>query len=355
MEHSSLNSNNPYIIAECAYSHEGNPEYLRRSIQTISETGCINAAKFHVLLDIDTYMCRDHDLYGKINKWLFTNDKWQELIEYAYVLGLDIVVLADDIACLDFLKSTEDKLVAVEIHSCSLNDIKMLNEVSKFSIPVILGIGGSTIDQISFAVDYLKKKEKSEIILMYGFQNFPTKYEHINFRKMQKIKRHFNLPIGYADHTWWKDENQELVTIAGFLCGANVIEKHFVLVKGENRIDYEAAISAEDFCSLHKRLYMLAKVIGNGEMEMNEYEKAYGEIGPMKKAIVAEKDIEKDERISLENTSYKRTKNISNIEQKQLLNLLRRKAKNRIKKDELISFENTYPNHKNEDSLDNHS
>lgn len=343
MKNSRLYENRPYLIAECAYSHEGDSDYLKKSIKKIAEAGCVDAVKFHVLFDIQTYMSPDHDLYERIQEWLFSEDEWRDIIDYARGLNLDVIILVDDLGSLDLLKTIGDKLSAIEIHACSLNDVKMLNKVSNFSIPVILGIGGSTIDEIAFAIDYLKKKGKSDIVLMYGFQNYPTKYEYINLKKMQKIKEVFDLPTGYADHTSWDDENQELITLAGFICGANVIEKHFVFEKGENRIDCEAAISAEDFRNIYKKLEILQKAMGSGEVELNKYEKVYGKIGPMKKAIVAGKDIDKDEEILLENIAFKRTKRISYVKQKEVQNLLKRKATGKIRKNELITFENTYP------------
>jgi|LGVF01.1.fsa_nt_gb sialic acid synthase SpsE len=343
MKNSRLYEKAPYLIAECAYSHVGDRDYLKKSIKKIAAAGCIDAVKFHVLFDIQTYMCPDHDLYEKVQEWLFSEDEWRSIIDHAISLNLDVIILADDLGCLDFLESVQNTLSAIEIHACSLNDIKMLNKVSDFSIPVILGIGGSTIDEIAFAIDCLKEKGKSDIILMYGFQNYPTKYEYINLKKMQKMKELFDLPIGYADHTSWNDENQELITLAGFVCGASLIEKHFVLEKGKNRIDYEAAIAVEDFSSLYKKLDILQKAMGDGRIELNKYEKEYGKIGPIKKAIVADKDVDKDEEISLQNIAFKRTNKISNIKQKEVQNLLKRKAKGKIIKNELITFENTYP------------
>lgn len=98
-----------------------------------------------------------------------------------------------------------------------------------------------------------------------------------------------------------------------------------------------------NICNLYEKLDILQKAIGDGGLELNRYEKEYGKIGPMKKAIVAGKDMEKDEEILLENLTFKRTKSISNIKQKEVQNLLKRKAKDKIRKNELISFENTYP------------
>ncbi len=342
MKNSRLYGNKPYLIAECAYSHEGDVNYLTESIKKIAEAMCIDAVKFHVLFDIQTYMCPDHDLYTRIQKWFFGETEWRGIINSTQEMGLDVIILADDLGCLYFLESIQDKLSAIEIHACSLNDIDMLSIVSKFNTPIILGIGGSTIDEISFAIDYLKKKGKSDVVLMYGFQNYPTRYEYINLKKMQKMKELFDLPIGYADHTSWNDENQELITLAGFICGASLIERHFVLEKGENRIDYEAAISVEDFRSLYNKLEILHKAMGDGGIELNKYEKEYGKIGPIKKAIIANKDIDKDKEISLQNIVFKRTNKISNIKQKEVQNLLNRKAKDKIRKNELITFDNTY-------------
>jgi sialic acid synthase SpsE len=287
-------------------------------------------------------MVSDHTSYNTVKNWLLTRDEWKEIITLAHSLKLDIIALADDLAGLEFLKSLENNLAGIEIHAVSLNDVHMMEKAACFNIPVFLGIGGSTIEEISFAVDYLKNKGKLEIVLMYGFQNFPTKYEYINLKKMKKIQELFKLPIGYADHTSWDNDAWELITLAGFLCGANIIEKHFVLEKGVKRIDFEAAVSTKEFKSLYKKLIVLQKALGNGRFELNQYEKEYAKIGPMKKAIVAERDISKDEVISLQNIAFKRTKKVGTISQRELENLLKRKASHKIKKNEFITFKNTY-------------
>ncbi len=336
-----IQQDKPYLIAECAYAYEGDVIYLKKSVERIVETGCVDAVKFHILLDKDTYMTPDHSIYEKLKKWILREDEWAEIIKQVYDSGLDVIILADDLGCFGFLKSMENKLAAIEIHACSLNDVTMLEKASEFTIPAILGIGGSSIDEISFAVDYLKERGKNEIILMYGFQNYPTRYEYINFRKMKKIKKEFNLPLGYADHTAWDDENQELITLAGFICGAKIIEKHFVLDKGKKRIDYEAAISAEDFCSLHEKLNSLHKALGDGKLELNKYEQDYGKIGYIKKTIVAARDIEKEDEISMQNIAFKRTNEEGGIMQKDIMNLVGRRAKDTIKKNSLVTFKNT--------------
>ena len=62
----------------------------------------------------------------------------------------------------------------------------------------------------------------------------------------------------------------------------------------------------------------------------------------MKKAIVAEIDINKDEKISLDNVAFKRTSEVSDVSQKEVFKLINRKAKDKILKDSMVNFENTY-------------
>jgi len=52
----------PYIIGETAYNHEGDIDYLYRTIDEISELE-LDAIKFHFLLNLDSYMHTSHHEY----------------------------------------------------------------------------------------------------------------------------------------------------------------------------------------------------------------------------------------------------------------------------------------------------
>ncbi len=51
----------PYIIGETAYNHEGDFDYLVKMIDDIADIG-LNAVKFHLLLNVDSYMQKKHTL-----------------------------------------------------------------------------------------------------------------------------------------------------------------------------------------------------------------------------------------------------------------------------------------------------
>ena len=92
----------PFIIAETSYNHEGDMKYLYNMIDEISELR-INAVKFHLLLNIDSYMVKTHPLYSQLQKWLFTIEQWNEIYRYSKNKGLEIIALCDDIDSVKYI------------------------------------------------------------------------------------------------------------------------------------------------------------------------------------------------------------------------------------------------------------
>lgn len=327
----------PYIIAETAYNHQGDINYLSQMIDEIA-TLKLNAVKFHLLLNLDSYMKKTHPLYQNVKQWMFTEDQWNEIFSQAIKKNLDIVALCDDVESIQFTLRKKKKVSAIELHATSINDFFMLSEVIKFDNQIILGIGGSNINDISYAVDFLRHHGKHDILLMYGFQSYPTNYIDINLSKMYTIRDLFNFPVGYADHTRYDDSNNDIISVAAAIMGFPVLEKHYTLHPGKERIDYHTAVGKKQMSRIRDLMTTALQVYGNGHITLSEPEKAYGNIGPMKKAIVARQNIRKGQKLSLKNLWFKRTPEESTIQQKQFLQLLGSKAKVDIKKDDVIDF-----------------
>jgi N,N'-diacetyllegionaminate synthase len=327
----------PYIIAETAYNHEGDIKYLYQMIEEIS-TLHLHAVKFHLLLNLESYMKQTHPLYFKMKQWMFTQNQWNEIFSFSNKKKLDIIALCDDVESIQYIVTKKKKITAIELHATSLNDYFMLTEAAKFEGRIILGIGGSTLNDISYAVDFLRHHGKQDILLMYGFQSYPTNYADINLAKMNAIQDLFHLPVGYADHTGYDDPNNAVISVAAALMGFPILEKHYTCDPGKERIDYHAAVGKKQMSCIRELMTIAVQVHGSGQITLSEPEKAYGNIGPMKKAIVARRDIKKGEKLSKENLWFKRTGEESTIQQKQFIQLVGSKAKVEIKKDDVIDF-----------------
>ncbi|QEC52137.1 N,N'-diacetyllegionaminate synthase [Anseongella ginsenosidimutans] len=335
-----LPSNKPYLIGETAFHHQGDELFLRELIDHGANAKA-NAIKFHLLLDLDDYMIKTHDAYHILQEWMLTESQWENVIAYNSEKGLDSILLCNDLKSIEFaVKLESDSLKAIELHATGLNDYFLLKKASEFDKTVILGIGGSSIDEISYAIEMLKSLGKDDIFLMYGFQNYPTRYENINLKKMIKLQNLFALPVGYADHTDPSDEFNEIVSILGIPMGINVCEKHFTHVFGEKRIDSQSAVSMEQFAKIRKMMDAAWTAAGDGILKMSEAELSYGNTGPMKKAIVASTPIKKGEIITLAKIAFKRTNESTYILQKFLPQLLGAIASKDIEQDEFIDFAN---------------
>ena len=333
-----LPNNKPYIIGETAFHHQGEMDYLKKLILSAADLK-LDAIKFHLLFQVDDYFVQSHPAFETIKQWTFTGDEWQEIFDFAHNNGLDIIALCNDVASLRWINNVcKTPVSVVEIHATGINDIFLLDESAQFSETVMLGVGGSNLEQLNFAITYLKNLGKNDIFLMYGFQNYPTDYKDINLSKIELIKNIFKLPVGYADHTDPKDKFNAIITASAIFKGVNVLEKHFTLDVNEKRVDSQAAVSLDHMKEIKdiSEIYYLSN--GNGGLKMSDAEKKYGDVGPMKKAIVARKNIPEGTILTIDDLAYKRTTESSYLSQQDLLHLVGSKTKMNVTKDEIIDY-----------------
>jgi len=253
----------PFIIGETAYNHEGDINYLLKMVDEIAEIK-LNAVKFHLLLNPESYMQKKHPLIGETKKWIFDKKQWDDIIDYANEKELDVVALCDDVESIEYILKNGKNVNAIELHATGLDDYFLLDAVLGFNKQIILGIGGSTIDEIQYAVSFLKNKEENNILLMYGFQSYPTQYIDINLSKMLKIRDLFNLPVGYADHTAYNDPNNEIISVMAAMMGFNILEKHYTPDYGKERIDYHSAVGKEQMSKIKELMKLALTVYGDG-------------------------------------------------------------------------------------------
>ncbi|MHA2225642.1 MAG: N-acetylneuraminate synthase family protein [Candidatus Hodarchaeales archaeon] len=331
------NGNVSYIIGETAYNHEGDIDYLFRMIDDISELKLF-AIKFHLLLNPESYMQIKHPLVKTLKKWIFSKAQWEEIIDYSINKDLDVIALCDDVESCDYLLDRGKQINSLELHAVSINDHFLLDSISNFDGRIILGVGGATLEEIKYAITFLKNRGKNDILLMYGFQSYPTNYQDINLSKMIKLRDFFGLPVGYADHTAFDDPHNVFISVLGAAMGFNILEKHYTPDVGKERIDYHAAVGKDQMKEISLLMDLVLDVYGSGSVEMSPAEKNYGNIGPMKKAIVAKKDILRGMKLSFDNLWFKRTQEESNIQQNQFLQMIGLEASVDIKSDEVIDF-----------------
>jgi len=249
---------------------------------------------------------------------MLSSENWEELISIVRKNDKELMLLLNDIKAIDFAKQFNPEMV--EIHSVCLN-VPRLQDAIRSNIDkkakVVIGVGGCSVQEVEEAVKFFHDRE---VILMFGFQNYPTKYEDVNLNKIRKIQNLYPEKFfGYADHTAWNEENNEFITLLISANGMDFIEKHVTTEYGIERCDYSAAISIEKFNNLSKKLKILDQLYGDGSMIMNSGEQAYSKYGPMKMAGIAKQDLKKGNKLTFKDFHFCRTSQITKISQILLL------------------------------------
>ena len=309
------------LIAETAWHYYGDYKFMERLVDDILEKTKSDVLKMHITLDVDEYMNSSHIAYNDIKNKLLSKKQWSDLIKNVNNNNKDLMLLYNDTKAIEFGAQFEPPFV--EIHSVCLNDIFILdalkNNISS-NTHVVFGVGGCALDEIEYAINRI---EHQNIILMFGFQNYPTRYEDVNFRKMQRVMKLFpEFSYGYADHTGWDEPNNILITLLGASLGINYVEKHVTNVYGEERMDSNSAVSIQMFNEIAEKLLILSKCRGDGLIKLNEGEEKYSIYGPNKKAAVLREDVKSGEVLTLEKIKFQRTKETTDLSQLEIIKRL---------------------------------
>jgi N,N'-diacetyllegionaminate synthase len=308
------------IIAETAWHHEGDFKFFDTLIHKLASGTSADIIKIHVTLNLDEYMDEGHKAYSMLKSKMLNQQQYEHVFNIIRKYDKQLMLLYNDTEAAKF--GSKFKPEIVEIHATCINDFHLLDTIKNSLLSktiVTLGIGGSSIYEIDKVINYFNHEN---ILLMFGFQNYPTRYEDVNFEKMRKIMRLYSgYKFGYADHTAWNQEYNELITLFGAALGVEYIEKHVTTHYGEDRIDSSSAISLEMFNNLIEKISILEQCNGNGSLELNEGEKKYADLGPMKKAPILKISVKNGQSIKREHILFKRTFHPSNFSPHELWDL----------------------------------
>lgn len=287
-----------YVIAEIANNHQGVAERAQAAMEKAWETG-VDAVKFQ-LFRADQLVTPAHNRYDNIHRVELSLEEWEHIFSVAAEKGITVMADVFDLVSLEF--SQDKNVVAYKIHSTDVVNPFMLDRVAEEGKPVLLGVGGSYLDEIRFAIDRLGDCPKA---LIYGVQNFPTKLEDTNLAWLPRLAQEFGLPVGFADHIAGDDPVATYLPIFGLRYGATFIEKHFCLRRREGETDYYSSLEPDELASFVVAIRRLEKAVGSFSEDLSEKELEYRHL--MKKSIVAARDIGQGEEIAENDMAFKRS------------------------------------------------
>lgn len=270
-----------FLIGEMACAHQGVVDQAIKLVE-VAKNSNVDAIQLQIFKK-EKYISPRHKDYELVSNLELSFIEWKKVIKKIKKLDMIFFGAGYDTESVRFL--LRNNVDAFKIHSSDIQNLSVMREVGRSKKPVFLSCGASSLSEIEKAIIILQSYGTEDIILMHGFQAYPTKIKDTHLAFIKKLEETFNLNVGFYDHV---DANSILSTIIPIMSigyGAQVIEKHFTLNRKLKLIDHESSFNPNELKKFHNLIRESEKVIGLKEKDFfTKDEKKYRE--NIKKSLV---------------------------------------------------------------------
>ena len=179
-----------------------------------------------------------------------------------------------------------------------LNNYPFLEYVASKQRPIVLSTGLSDLDEVDLAIKTVESTGNKKIIILHCVSIYPPDDNQINLRNMETLKKIYDYPIGFSDHTIGIS-----IPLAAVALGAKIIEKHFTLDRNMFGWDHKVSanpVELKSICIESKRVVNALGTFRISSQENDERKNAF------RRSIVLTKDKKAGDTIKLEDLDYKR-------------------------------------------------
>ena len=325
--------NKVFIIAEAGVNHNGDINKAIKLVNIAKKAGA-DAVKFQ-LFDINEQVSpiaknAKYQLNATGEKKMAKMAQnyflpWEEHIKIKkYCTKVDIEYLSSccDKKSVDFLVH-DLKCNLIKISSGEITNLLLLKHIAKKNKKIILSTGMSDLKEIKKAV-YLFK-DKSKLSLLHCISNYPAKDEVQNLNIINLLKKKFNLPIGFSDHT-----KGNISAIIAVTLGSQIIEKHFTINKNLKGPDHSMSLNPQELRDYVNKIRQTEEILGKKREEkiISKEELIMRKIA--RRGIISIKDIKKGEKLTNKNIANKRP--MVGIDARKFEKVLNKTSKTKIKK-----------------------
>ena len=165
-----------------------------------------------------------------IQKKIFSLCKKLKIICFASPFDTKSVDLLEKLNCPIY------KLASPEI-----GHYQLIKKIALTKKPLIISTGMSSIKEIEKTFKFAKKNGVTKIAILYCVSNYPAKVSDFNMYNIDLLKKKFNCPIGFSDHSIDND-----VAKSAILLGATIIEKH-ISFDNKKGVDAKFSLITKNF------------------------------------------------------------------------------------------------------------
>ena len=267
---------NAFIIAELGSSHGADPIKARELIHAAAEAGA-DCIKFQIVYADEILHPKTGEvelpggktrLYDRFKELELPVSFYAEMKELVEKKGLVFLCTPFGIKSAQELFSMSPK--CVKIASPELNYTKLLKEIARYGLPILLSTGVSALGDIEEALSLINgisgncRMDRGfavngpQVCLLHCVTAYPAPEKDYNLRVLGGLSSIFGVSVGLSDHSLDRD----LVPVLGISQGASVIEKHFCLSRDDPGLDDPIALPPSSFAAMVRSVRAAEKMSG---------------------------------------------------------------------------------------------
>lgn len=334
----------PYIIAEIGSNHNGDMDLCRGMIDSAYDCGA-DAVKFQSWSESSlisraeyarntSYADKERhfgSLEEMVRRYEFTPDQHADILDYCKSKGITFLSSCFSKEEVDLLDSLD--VCAFKLASMDINNIPLLEYISKKERPVIVSTGMATLGEIERAVHTLQSGNCGPIALLHCIAIYPPDFKTINLNNIKMLEQAFELPVGFSDHSIGTS-----IPIASIALGACMVEKHFTIDKTLEGWDHSISADPEELAFIVREGNNVFHSLGSTVRVVNFDEMAKRQV--FRRRMVAKHPLNKSAVVTLNDVDFKRPGN--GIHPDEYMYVVGRKINRDVERDEELDWSDFY-------------
>ena len=259
------------IIAEAGINHGGSIDKAKKLISAAKKAGA-DIVKFQTYTT-EKRVSKGNPAFKVLKQCELSFEQQCSLKKFANNTGIEFLSTAFDEEAAEFLVQ-DLGLSRIKLASFDVANLKLLGAINKLAkknkkLNVILSTGMSNMNEIMKALKEMGSVK--DLTLLYCKSAYPPKEEELNLNCIQSMCNVFDsrATIGYSNHV-----KSPLIPALSVLLGAEVIEAHFMTSECDKCVDSPVSLSTKVFGEMVKNVRRFERMLGDGEIKMEECEKA---------------------------------------------------------------------------------
>lgn len=298
----------PYIIAEIAQAHEGSLGILYSYIDALAQTG-VNAVKFQMhIAEAESsthepfrvqFSLEDKTRFDYWKRMGFSLDQWKGIKQHCEAVGMDFICSPFSNLAVDWLEEME--VTQYKIGSGEVNNFLILEKIAQTGKPIMLSSGMSSYKELDRAVAFLQGR-KVDFSILQCTTVYPTQPEQYGLNVIQELKKRYNVPIGFSDHS------AKIETCIGATAlGASILEFHVVFDRGLFGPDATSSLTIAETKDLVIGVRNIATALSH-PMDKNNADAFAALKQIFEKSLAVNKDLPKNHILTFDDLESKKPK-----------------------------------------------